>query len=88
MCIRELTEALEADHRILEQRWAALRVKLQAIAQGEALVLSEEEVEVFVDSYRTHILREDTELLPMAQRLLDDQALRAIGQAMRERRGA
>jgi len=88
VCIRELTEALEADHRILEQRWAALRVKLQAIAQGEALVLSEEEVEVFVDSYRTHILREDTELLPMAQRLLDDQALRAIGQAMRERRGA
>ena len=87
VCIRELTEALEADHRILEQRWAALRIKLQAIAQGEAVVLSEGEVEAFVGGYRTHILREDTELLPMAQRLLDDQALRAIGLAMRERRG-
>lgn len=87
VCIRELTEALEADHRILEQRWAALRVKLRAIAQGEAVVLSRGEVEAFVGGYRTHILREDTELLPMAQRLLDDQALREIGQAMRERRG-
>lgn len=87
VCIRELTEALEADHRQLEQRWATLRVKLQAIAQGEAQVLSEGEVEAFVDGYRTHILREDTELLPMALRLLDDQALREIGQAMRERRG-
>ena len=87
VCIRELTEALEADHRQLEQRWAALRVKLQAIAQGDAQVLSKEEVETFTDGYRTHILREDTELLPMAQRLLDDQALREIGQAMRQRRG-
>ena len=87
VCIRELTEALEADHRMLEQRWAALRVKLQALAQGEALLLSSGEVEAFVDGYRTHILREDTELLPMAQRLLDDRALREIGQAMRERRG-
>ncbi|TXI66345.1 MAG: hemerythrin domain-containing protein [Limnohabitans sp.] len=87
VCIRELTEALEADHRQLEQRWAALRVKLQAIAQGQAQVLSEEEVEAFTDGYRAHILREDTELLPMAQRLLDDQALREIGQAMRQRRG-
>ena len=87
VCIRELTEALEADHRQLEQRWAALRVKLQAIAQGDAQVLSKEEVEAFVGCYRTHILREDTELLPMAHRLLDDQTLREIGQAMRQRRG-
>ena len=87
VCIRELTEALEADHRLLEQRWAALRTKLQAISQGQALVLSREEVEAFANSYRAHILREDTELLPMAQRLLSEQALGEISQAMRERRG-
>ena len=87
VCIRELTEALEADHRVLEQRWAAMRVKLQAIRQGQAEVLSEKEVEAFTGGYRAHILREDTELLPMAQRLLGEQALREISQAMRERRG-
>ena len=87
VCIRELTEALEADHRQLEKRWAAMRVKLQAISQGQAEVLSTEEVEAFVGGYRAHILREDTELLPMAERLLGEQALQEIGQAMRERRG-
>lgn len=87
VCIRELTQALEADHRLLEQRWAAIRVKLQAISQGEALVLSKDEIEAFTGGYRAHILREDTELLPMAQRLLGEQALQQMGQSMRERRG-
>ena len=87
VCIRDMTEALEAEHRVLEQRWAAMRLKLQAVAQGEAVALGVQEVEAFVGGYRAHILREDTELLPMAERLLGEQALREIGQAMRERRG-
>lgn len=87
VCIRELTEALEAEHRTLENRWAQLRTPLQAVAQGQAVNLTAQEVDDFVNGYRSHILREDTELLPMAQRLLGDQALREIGQAMRERRG-
>ena len=87
VCIRELTEALEAEHRVLEQRWATLRVKLQAIVQGQPVVLKMQEVDEFVTGYRTHILREDTELLPMAQRLLGTQALADMSEAMRTRRG-
>ena len=86
VCIRELTDALEAEHRQLEARWARLRATLQGVAQGQAATLVAEEVEGFVSAYRRHILREDTELLPMAERLLGERALADIGQAMRERR--
>ena len=87
VCIRELTEALEEEHRTLENRWARMRTPLQAVAQGQAATLTAQEVEAFVTGYRAHILREDTELLPMAQRLLGTQALLHMGQAMRNRRG-
>ena len=86
VCIRELTETLEAEHRALENLWARMHPQLQAIAQGKSVLLSKEEVAAFVTGYRTHILREDTELLPMAQRILGLQALAHLGQAMRQRR--
>ncbi len=87
VCIRELTEALEEEHRALENRWARMRISLQAVAQGQPATLTAQEVETFVTGYRAHILREDTELLPMAQRLLGAQALLHMGQSMRNRRG-
>ena len=82
-----LTQALQAEHRQLESRWAALREKLEVVAEAEALLLAPEEVTAFVKAYRNHILKEDTELLPMAARLLGEEALKGIGQAMRARRG-
>lgn len=87
VCIRDLTSALVAEHRQLEQCWASMRVKLQTVAQGQAQALPAQEVSDFAMRYRAHILREDTELLPMAQRLLADAALARMGQAMRLRRG-
>jgi hemerythrin-like domain-containing protein len=44
-------------------------------------------VESFIRLYERHIAREEAELLPMASRLLGDDALNEIGKAMRERRG-
>ena len=87
VCIRELIEALEDEHRALESSWARMRTPLMAVAQGQAALLTTQEVGDFVNAYRTHILREDTELLPMAERLLGSDALARMGQAMRERRG-
>lgn len=87
ICIRELTGALVAEHRMLEGRWAALRLKLAAIAAGQAQALSEQEVSEFVAGYRDHIRREDTQLLPMARRLLGEADLQQISVAMRQRRG-
>ena len=72
VCLRELTAALTADHRALEQRWGRLRRMLEAVASGAAATLAAADVQAFVDLYEKHIAREEAELLPMAARLLDD----------------
>lgn len=87
VCLHELTEGLTLDHRALETHWQRLRIPLAQIAAGESAALASDEVEALVGLYERHIQREDTELLPMAARLLSDDALASIGRAMRERRG-
>jgi hemerythrin-like domain-containing protein len=87
VCLRELTASLCSDHRLLEQRWAALRRRLLQVADGSASTLEHGDVPGFVTLYQQHIAREETELLPMAARLLSDAELDRIGRAMRTRRG-
>lgn len=88
VCLRELTGALCADHRLLEHRWSALRQRLVRIAEGAAAALDGADVPGFVRLYEQHIAREEAELLPMAARLLSDVELDRIGLAMRRRRRA
>ena len=88
VCLRELTASLVADHRELEHRWSGLRRQLEPVATGQAAMLAGDAVEAFVGLYERHIAREESELLPMAQRLLSDQELDRIGLAMRQRRHA
>lgn len=87
VCLRELTESLKDEHRELETCWARVRDVLQHVAAGRNAVLDAAHVAALVDGYQRHIEREDNELLPMAERLLDDAALARIGGAMRARRG-
>jgi hemerythrin-like domain-containing protein len=87
VCLRELTQGLAREHRTLEAGWRQLRKALAPIAEGQASVLAAGEVEAFIGQYRSHLEREDSELLPMARRLLTGDALAGIGRAMRERRG-
>ncbi len=87
VCLREMIAGLEADHRELERRWAVLRGTLQAVAAGERATLSSDDVQAFADLYARHIAREEGELLPMAERLIDAAELERIGAAMRRRRG-
>ncbi len=88
VCLRELTAALCSDHRLLEQRWSALRQRLLHVADGTASALDDVDVPGFVQLYAQHIAREEAELLPMAARLLGDAELDRIGRAMRLRRAA
>lgn len=87
VCLRELTQGLSDDHRRLEAGWRRLRPSLADIAKGLPAELSGQDVEAFVISYTEHLRREDQELLPMARRLLGDDALKRLGHAMGERRG-
>lgn len=88
VCLRQLTQGLAAEHRVLERQWQGLRLALQQVLDGQSKALSAAAVEAFVGTYRAHTAREDAELLPMAARLLDDAALAQIGQAMQARRQA
>lgn len=87
VCLRELTRGLSAEHRELEAGWRLLRAHLERIVANESASLDLAEVEGFVGLYERHIAREESELLPMAARLLSDDELDRIGRAMRERRG-
>lgn len=87
VCVVALIDALRGEHRQLEALWRALRSQLNALATGDAAALQAQSIDRFIATYERHIEREDTELLPMAARLLDDRALQSIGAAMRERRG-
>ena len=87
VCLRELTGSLAADHREIDRHWQRLRLALEEVASGEAASLAPSDVDAFADAYQRHIEREESELLPMAARLLSDESLEAIGRSMRERRG-
>jgi hemerythrin-like domain-containing protein len=85
--LRELIDALRAQHRELEQAWVQLRRKLEGIWLGTMGELAADEVGRLVELYRSHIAREEEELLPLAARLLGDAQLDVVGGAMRLRRG-
>lgn len=87
VCLRALTDGLVAEHRVLEAGWHSLRELLARVAQGEPVALPAAQVQAFVAAYAAHIDKEDTELLPMAARLLSDADITRIGTAMRVRRG-
>ena len=87
VCLRELTQALEADHRLLDAYWRRVRAALMQIAAGTSAQLSPDDVEALVSRYERHIEREENELLPMAARLLGDDDVARIGASMRARRG-
>jgi len=86
VCIREIIQTLENQHRDLENNWQRLRPDMALIAQGQPASLDGALVEAFISLYREHTRREDDELFPMAARLLDEQALARIGKAMADRR--
>jgi hemerythrin-like domain-containing protein len=87
VCLREMIDRLKADHRALEAAWWRLRGILERIAVGDSVPLTSDDVEALVGLYESHIEREESELYPMAARLLSEDDLARVGRAMRERPG-
>lgn len=87
VCLHALVDGLVAEHRQLARRWEPLRRALAEISHGRPAELPAHEIKDFTEAYAAHIRREEDELLPMAARLIPDDALAAIGQAMKSRRG-
>ena len=87
VCLRELIDVLTRQHRVLEAHWRALRRALLPVAAGESATVAASLVERLVTAYAEHTALEERELLPLAGRLLSDEALNGLGRAMRRRRG-
>ena len=85
--LRELIAALQAQHRELEQAWNDLRRMLDEVCQESRRELDAAAVEHLVGLYRSHIAREEAELLPLAAQTLGPAQLDRVGGAMRARRG-
>ena len=83
----EVVELLTSEHDDLAQLWRALRPPLQAIAQGEAVLLNAQHTERFIALNRGHIAFENARVLPLARQILSVADLQSLGRAMAARRG-
>lgn len=86
VCLRNLIDGLETEHDELERRWDLLRPLLKSVAAQLPAKLDAAEVKEFESLYARHIACEESQLLPMAERLLSDEVKAAIGESMRMRR--
>jgi hemerythrin-like domain-containing protein len=83
----ELISHLLVDHREMEAAWAALRILLEHLLSGSAEMLDKQVCKDFSRVYTSHINREESELFPLAARILKKPALDTLGAAMARRRG-
>lgn len=81
-----LIEWIKEDHQRMFAAWADMKARLEAMIAGREFELGDDVVDAFCERYVMHIDREENELLPYAQALLDEQDLAALGQTMTARR--
>ncbi|MBI5430049.1 MAG: hemerythrin domain-containing protein [Nitrosomonadales bacterium] len=82
-----LLERLLAEHIVMMSAWEELRATLLRLAEGVPVPLPAMLLGRFVASHTAHIAVEETELLPLAARLLGARQLAQLGRSMAERRG-
>ncbi|MDD2701538.1 MAG: hemerythrin domain-containing protein [Sideroxydans sp.] len=83
----EYVDRLLAEHKVMDAAWQALRPLLVAIAEDYANTLDADVAAHFIDSYARHIAFENSQLLPLATTLLNEQQLQLLGRCMATRRG-
>ena len=82
-----LLQRLLKEHVEMLAAWDELRAVLLQIAEGMNVRLDERLAKRFIDAHTVHIAVENSELLPLAARLLTSEQLRQIGACMAARRG-
>jgi len=65
-----LVDQLHREHHELEQAWLKLRENLELIAHGEHAPLDELEVGRFCGMYQVHVVAEEANLFPIAEKIL------------------
>jgi hemerythrin-like domain-containing protein len=83
----KLADRLQDEHLYLDEIWLTLGAKLQEIAEGKLATLDRTMIGDFSLAYGRHIMLENTKLLPLALKLLDESQLQNMGKNMAARRG-
>ena len=84
-------QQLQREHLRMAADWQRARLPLQALAQGQQDAFSQDDEAAlarFASHYAAHLRSEEDVVYPAAQAVLSDSTLRAMGQEMRQRRGA
>ena len=88
--VRAAVLQLQQDHVQMEKLWARLRTPLAALAAGQSAAFGPPQIaaaERFAALYEAHTRTEEAVVFPVAAKLLDEPALREIGNEMAARRG-
>jgi hemerythrin-like domain-containing protein len=86
--LADLINSLKQEHRTLDELWQAIEPELRRMpepADADAFIAA---ASAFCDLNRAHVIRENTDFLPIAQSSLSSQQIKDIGRAMAQRRGA
>jgi hemerythrin-like domain-containing protein len=86
--VHGLLDRLREDHRHLDIAWSRMKRPLDEIAAGRDARITPNEAREFSAAYERHIALEESELLPLARRILDLGQVARLGLAMARRRGA
>jgi hemerythrin-like domain-containing protein len=86
VCLREMIAGLTQEHRALASTWRRVRPAFAALVAGTPAAVEAEDADALIVQCERIFRREDDELLPMAGRLLSDEARERVGAAMRARR--
>ncbi len=86
--LADLVNGLKQEHRTLDELWAAIEPELRRMpepANPNAFIAA---ASAFCNLNREHVIRENTDFLPVAQNSLSSQQIKDLGRAMAQRRGA
>ena len=85
--LRAMVPQLLLEHQQMDSDWLILKSQLEQIANKGGTALWPEAVHRFVEAYTAHMSKEEAHIAPMAKRLFDAGQMRALGDAMQQRRG-
>lgn len=84
--LESVLDSLLREHQQMETLWRTLQHQLLALAGGDATALDKRTTENFSQLYRSHIARENADILPLAARLLTAKDVQQLSRAMTARR--
>ena len=83
---RTLVARLLEEHKAMDTAWRQLRPYLADISNEKSAALDSAATEHFIGVYDRHIALENSQLIPLAKRLLTAEQLEALGRNMAARR--